>query len=176
MYKNAHLQNIPPGLKLGMDETEELISKRQSWPVRQEKNGCLWFFNGDGLKYVGPKQTFPQVKASSFRGHLRWPLHQVGQFYLRIKPLDTKPHIQRYLSLWRYHKRPSNKDRTWIFICLQAFTQPTLKLYLNKHQMNHKSTSISDQDKENLLWLRLGAVHSCSTTQNCCGSVPQQYE
>lgn len=175
MYKNAHLQNIPPGPKLGMEETEELVSRSQSWPVRQEKNGYLWFFNGDGLKYVGPKQTFPQVKASSSRGHLRWPLHQVGQFYLRIKPLDTKLYIQRYFNLWRYHKGLQKQDRTWIFIWLQAFMQPTLKLYFNKHQMNHKSTSISDQDWGNLLWLRLGAVHLCSTTQYCRGSVPQEY-
>lgn len=44
MYKNAHLQNIPPGPKLGMEETEELISKSQSCPDRQEKNGYLCFF------------------------------------------------------------------------------------------------------------------------------------
>lgn len=65
MYKNAHLQNITPGSKLGMEETEELVSQSWSWPGRREENGYMWFFYRDGFNYVGPKQTFPQIKAFS---------------------------------------------------------------------------------------------------------------
>lgn len=65
MYKNAHLQNITPGPKLGMEEREELISHSWSWPRRRDKNDYLWFFNRDGLNYVGLKQTSPQIKAFS---------------------------------------------------------------------------------------------------------------
>lgn len=53
MYKNAHLQNITPGAKLGMEQKGELISQSCGWPGRREENCYLWFFNRDDLNYVG---------------------------------------------------------------------------------------------------------------------------
>lgn len=43
MYKNAHLQNITPGPKVGMEVREDLISESWHWK-KTEESDYLGFF------------------------------------------------------------------------------------------------------------------------------------
>ena len=87
--KCTRMHICTPGPKLGTEETEEHILQSWSWPERREENSYLWFFIRDGLNYVRPKQSFPQIKAFSV-GHLCWPANQSGPVMKESKPRNKK--------------------------------------------------------------------------------------
>lgn len=86
MYKNAHLQNITPGPKVGMEVREDLISQSWHWEKKQRR-AIIWVFSpsqGHNLNCIRPKQTLPQIKAffsgvTSFDAHTKLICQQQNQ-------------------------------------------------------------------------------------------------
>lgn len=90
MYKNAHLQNITPRSKAGLEETE--ILRIKAGQEEQRRPLICGFFNWDGFNYVGPKQTLHTNQGLLFRGHQ--PLTLALKWLWRKNPTGIKHKIK----------------------------------------------------------------------------------